>query len=115
MAAGDGQADLNKAATVTLDASGNGTVSLGPDQGPANWHVDGVILQTTRPGVAPIPRAQVWQNSATPQNSQGLTYDGSFSQGPCDISLSRGEQLICTWTGGKAGDVASITVTGKKW
>jgi hypothetical protein len=115
MAADGQQADLSKAASVTLDANGNGTATLGPDNGPANWRIDGVILQTTRPGVAPIPRAQVYTNNPIPQNSEGLTYDGSFAQGPCDIGLSRGEQLIVVWTGGKPGDVATVTVTGKKW
>ena len=103
--------------SVTLNASGAGTVTLGPDSaaGPANWRVDGVILQTTRPGVAPIPKAQVYLDSPTPDNSQGLSYDGSYAQGRCDLIVSRGQSLICQWTGGQAGDVATMTLTGEKW
>lgn len=102
---------------VTLNASGAGTVSVGPDQsrGPANWRVTGVILQTTRPGVAPIPRAQVYLDDQVPAQSQGLSYDGSFAQGSCDIPLGRGQKLICAWSGGQSGDVATMTLTGEKW
>lgn len=103
--------------SVTLNASGAGTITLGPDsgRGPATWHVDGVIIQTTRPGTAPIPRAQVYLNEATADNSQGLSYDGSFAQGSCDLTLARGEVLICVWAGGQSGDVATMTITGEKW
>lgn len=107
-------AQLNKAASVTLDANGNGMATLGPDQGPPNWRIDGVILQTNRPGVAPIPRAVVYSTGTGAQNTEGLTYDGSFDQGAADITLTRGQQLIVTWTGGKPGDIATVTVTGEK-
>lgn len=109
--------NLNTGATVTLDGSGGGRVELGPDtgRGPATWRVDGVILQTDRPGQAPIPRAQVYLDSEDPASSQGLSYDGSFAQGRCDIELTRGQKLVCVWAGGQAGDRASMTVTGEKW
>ena len=108
---------LQASGSVTLNASGGGTLSLGPDgsRGPANWRVNGVILQTSRPGVAPIPRAQVYLDDAVAAQSQGLSYDGSFAQGACDIVMVRGQKLICTWTGGQSGDVASMTLTGEKW
>jgi hypothetical protein len=94
-----------------------GTVTLGPEfsPGPANWRIDGVIIQTNRPGVAPIPRAQVYLDLIAPANSQGITYDGSFSQGSCDINLSRGGRLLVQWIGGTVGDLASVTITGEKW
>jgi hypothetical protein len=108
---------LNTGGSVRLDATGSGRLELGPDssRGPAHWRVDGVILQTNRPGKAPIPRAQVYLDEAQPTNSQGLTYDGSFAQGRCDLVLGRGQKLVCVWTGGLSGDTASMTITGEKW
>lgn len=108
---------LNASGSVVLDSAGAGMVALGPSSsaGPANWNVDGVILQTDRPGVAPIPRAQVFLDQTNPSGSQGLTYDGSFNQGTVDLTLGRGSQLIAVWSGGLAGDTASMTVTGTKW
>lgn len=108
---------LNAGKVVTLNAAGGGTIELGPDagRGPANWRVDGVILQTSRPGVAPIPRAVVYLDDPVAANTQGLSYDGSFAQGSCDITLTRGQKLVCVWAGGQSGDVASLTLTGEKW
>lgn len=101
--------------TVTLDASGAGRITVGPDvKGPPEWHVTGVIIQTNRPGAAPIPRAAVYRDTQDANGVQGLTYDGSFASGSCDLTLVRGQVLICQWTGGQAGDQASFTISGEK-
>jgi hypothetical protein len=111
------RSNLNLGKTVALNASGAGTVTLGPDtgRGPANWHVTGVIVQTNRPGLAPVPRVVVYLNDQSASGTQGLSYDGSFAQGACDLNLARGQQLMCVWSGGQSGDLASFTVTGEKW
>jgi len=108
---------LNVSRSIVLDAAGNGTATLAPEDfpGPANWHVDGVIIQTNRPGQAPIPRVQVYMDTVSPANSQGLSYDGSFSQGAADLNLSRGNTLLAVWAAGGPGDIASMTITGEKW
>lgn len=108
---------LNIGTTITLDASGGGTATLGPDssRGPATWRVSGVILQTSRPGLAPVPRAVVYLDQQSASGTQGLSYDGSFAQGSCDLTLTRGQKIICVWSGGLAGDQASLTLTGEKW
>lgn len=107
---------LNAGTIVTLNASGAGTASIGPDsaRGPAVWLIDGVILTNGRPGQAPIPRVQVYIDTVSPANRQGLSYDGSFAQGKCDIRLTRGQQIIAVWASGQSGDVCEFTVTGWK-
>jgi hypothetical protein len=107
--------NLTEGSSSTLDSSGAGQVTLGPDAGPANWHVTGLIVQTNRPGQAPIPRVQLYLNEVDPSNSLGLNYDGSFAQASGDQQLSRGQRLIAVWSGGQAGDVATLTVNGEKW
>lgn len=108
---------LNAAKTTTLDGSGGGRVTLGPDgvKGPANWQVSGVILKTDRPGEAPVPRAEVYIDRVSPECLQGITYDGSFATGRCDFGIARGQTVIVVWAGGQAGDEASVTITGEKW
>lgn len=108
---------LSAGRVIDLDGSGNGTARLGPDavRGPANWHVDGVILTTSRPGEAPIPRAEVYIDRVAPETRQGITYDGSFANGTADFTVARGQTIIVVWTGGQSGDTASVTVTGRKW
>jgi hypothetical protein len=114
----ENRASLNASASVTLDASGNGQCQLGPQDsaGPSYWQVDTAIVQTTRPGVAPIPTIQLYVDTVTPANSQGLDYDGSFNTAVgTNVVVRRGSHLIAVWTGGAAGDVATLTVTGIKW
>ena len=108
---------LHAAGSVMLDGIGAGQIALGPGSsaGPPIWHVTGVIVQTDRPGTAPIPRIQFYRDEVIPENSLGLSYDGSFGQGSADETLTRGQLLIASWTGGQAGDRATFVVTGEKW
>lgn len=110
------EAPLNAAATVTLNASGTGTAELGPaTQGPPYWTLDTVLLTTTRPGQAPVPRAMLYLDVVSPGNLQGITYDASFGQASADgLRLGRGQKLIAVFTGGQSGDIASLTVVGTK-
>jgi hypothetical protein len=45
----------------------------------------------------------------------GLCYDGSFSVATGDQMLSRGSHIIAVWSGGQAGDRATLTANGEKW
>jgi hypothetical protein len=114
----DTRQPLKASNRVTLDASGNGTIRIGPadaGSGPANWNVTGVIGRTNRPGSAPVPRFEVYLDREDESGLEGVTYDGSFAQGACDITMTRGQQIIAKWFAGKAGDIASITLSGWKW
>lgn len=112
----DGRMDLSEGKRVTLDAAGFGRIEIGPEsKGAQNWRVTTVILKTSRPGNAPIPRCELWLDQQTEATQKGLTYDGSFKSGSCDFGMSRGQTLIAEWSGGQQGDIAMITVTGDKW
>ncbi len=103
---------LNTSARVTLDASGDGRLELGPDQGPPYWNVTKLVVMTDRPGLAPVPQASVYLDA---EDSNGLvdsTYDGSKDSTDVDIDLQRGQHLIAVWSGGQAGDTATLSVTG---
>lgn len=101
--------------SVVLDATGAGEIALGPDAGPVFWRVTSVITQTDRPGQAPVPRVQLYLDVVDPSNALGLSYDGSFGQAVGDQTLQRGQRIIAVWTGGQAGDRATMTVNGEKW
>lgn len=108
--------NLTKGVSVALDATGAGQVSLGPDApGPANWRVTGIVVQTNRPGKAPIPRVQIYLNEVDPTNSIGVSFNGSFQPFGGEQTLSRGQHIIVAWTGGQSGDLATATVNGEKW
>lgn len=107
--------NLTHGRSVTLDAAGGGQVELEPTSSPPNWHVTGGVVQTNRPGQAPIPRVQLYLNTVDPTNSQGVGFDGSFGPFVGDLTLTRGQKLIAVWTGGQAGDTATFTVNGEMW
>lgn len=110
--------DLSVSGSTVLASVGGvvtGNVTLGPgrnnDRGPATWHVTGVIVQSSRPGVGPIPRVLVVDEVGA---SQGVSYDGSFDSGRADHNMIRGQFLSATWTGGLVGDVVTMTLSGTK-
>jgi len=105
---------LNKGITVQLDANGNGTVSLGPTVGPPRWLVTKVSVRTSRPGVPPIPRFQLYLNSQDQDGEQDSSYDGSFDDSDVNVTVFKGGSLIGVWTGGQAGDVATMSLYGQQ-
>lgn len=96
--------------SVVLDASGGGRITLGPDKGPPYWRITEVTVETDRPGQAPVPAFQLYKDGLR----KGTTYDGSRNESDTRIELTRGQHLEAVWTGGQAGDTATITVSGYK-
>lgn len=105
---------LNTSRSVTLDASGNGRLELGPDTvaGPPYWNVTRVVVRTDRPGQAPVPILSLYLDTEDANGLQDVTYDGSRDATDVDLDLTRGQHLIAVWTGGQAGDVATLSVSG---
>lgn len=103
---------LNASDDTTLDANGQGRVELGPDTGPPYWNVTKYVVTTNRPGLAPVPQCSVYVDSEDSRGLQDTTYDGSKDASEADIDLQRGQHLIAVWTGGQAGDKATLSVTG---
>ena len=109
-----GRQILNQGKTVTFDASGNGRLELGPDQGPPYWRVTAVFIKTSRPGQAPIPAFDFYLDAEDANGWQGTAYDGSRNESDVNIELTRGQHLIAVWEGGQPGDVATFSVSGYK-
>ena len=105
---------LNRSADTILGADGSGRVELGPDTGPPYWTVTKYLVKTDRPGQAPVPQCSVYLDSEDSEHEQDSTYDGSKDATEADIDLSRGQHLIAVWTGGQAGDTATLSVSGWK-
>lgn len=107
-----GRQALNVSDDTTLNAAGAGRVELGPDRGAPYWNVTKMMVSTSRPGQAPIPRCVVYLDEESSRGKQGSTYDGSDDESDCDIDVARGQHLIAVWTGGQAGDTATLSLTG---
>jgi hypothetical protein len=105
---------LNTGASVTLNASGAGTVTLGPNTGPPVWRVTKITVSTSRIGQPPVPNCTIYLGPATPNNQVANTYDGSFDESAEDILVTRGQVLTAVWAGGQSGDVATLSVYGER-
>jgi hypothetical protein len=108
--------NLNVSASVVLNASGGGQVAIGPQNTPGtqSWNVSGILVKTSRPGVAPIPACDVYLDSVDPGSIVATMYDGSRNQGPGDQILVQGQRLIAVWAGGQSGDVATLVLSGTR-
>jgi hypothetical protein len=110
-----GRQNLTKGLTKALDASGGATIELGPTTGPVHWQVTSLVTQTNRVNQAPIPRVSVYLDTVAPENVLCVSPNGSFGQANGNQELSRGSKLVAVWTGGQAGDLATLTVNGEMW
>jgi len=105
---------LSRAGTVTLDGSGTGRVRLGPSVGPPTWQVTRVAVRTSRPGTPPVPRFTLYLDTEDGTGLIDQTYDGSADTTDLSVRVFKGGQLIGVWTGGQAGDVATMSVYGEQ-
>lgn len=102
---------LMKAGNTFLDASGNGTVTLGPGAAGERWVVKSVVVQTSTATL--IPQAQIYNGPSSPSNIIATTYTGSNDTASGgDIALGLGQFITVTWTDGDPGAVAYATVYG---
>lgn len=109
---------LNESVPVTLDASGNGTARIGPDEPAAIWrptlvHVDvntavSEASATIYAGQAPVQRYFV---DATMTASSGDSSDRITGK---VISRTQLPYIWAVFTGGDPGAAAVLNVTGTK-
>lgn len=107
---------LNESDNVTLDGSGNGTTSLGPNVG-EEWTVSNVAIRTSTATVsaAAVPSCEVFVGAAP--LSQFLV-DGTFSgnlnstDAAASSSLTAGNKVWAKWSNGDPGSVATLSING---
>lgn len=106
---------LSASASVVLDSEGNGQAQLGPTLPGTSWQVGTIAVSVTTNvneaqcnvylGLQPIPASLI---GATSTGSTGDSDDlGGQNVWP-------GQQIIATWTGGDAGQTATISVFGSQ-
>jgi hypothetical protein len=98
-----------KTGQVTLNAQGAGTVTLSPGIYGVTWHITQASVRTIQAVVTKEAKAQL---ESFPYSLPG-TYSGSSGDtAALDLTLSASQQISCTWSGGDAGAVATLTVSG---
>ncbi len=108
-----GVLQLDEQASVTLDASGNGTVSMQPDAF-RTWNVTSINVRTSQ-GVTqtPVPQCTVYLGDRTPGQIISQTWMGNrATAGGSPILVQPSQLLIVEWTNGVAGSVATVSLYG---
>lgn len=107
---------LNEANNVTLDGSGNGTTSLGPNVG-EEWTVSNVAIRTSTATVstAPVPSCDIFVGAAPIVQ---FLVDGTFSgnlnstDAAAASPLTAGQKVWAKWSNGDPGSVATLSING---
>lgn len=109
------QVTLTETVTVTLDGSGNGTVSTGPTGPNETWLPSNVsVICSTNVAEA---TCKVYAGpAASPQWFKDITVDGSTGDATdrCNIPIPKGWFVWAVWTGGDAGATATLNVDYSK-
>lgn len=110
----DARYEAHRTDKATLDANGNGTITLYPEPRWEQWTVDYVRVRTNQPpGTTPVPQADWWLNDpSVVDNHQGGTRDGDLDTGRGRVLLEPDDTLVITFTGGRPGDIAYATAWG---
>jgi hypothetical protein len=98
--------DENK--SVVLNASGAGSVRLGPYSLAQRWHITGASVKVS--SNTSEPAANLYKGSRG--SFLAGTYTGSNDSTDLDVILDNGV-ILCEWTGGDAGATATLYLRGE--
>lgn len=102
---------LDTAATVVLDANGNGSVQIGPTKPFENWRVTNLAVSVSTNAIEPT--AKVYKGPSSARNLIAGTYTGSNDSTTLDTDLRTGEVITVEWTNGDPGSIATVSISGK--
>lgn len=110
----DWQGELHTGGQVTLDATGSGTVIVGPDNGSQRWEVREIIAWSTlSPGQRPATVAEVLViNESRGRGIVGHKQTSLAIHGP--ILVGPADYLTVKFTGGLAGITVFCKIEGTK-
>jgi hypothetical protein len=102
---------LNAAGSVTLDASGDGQVSLGPSIPGVLWTVTTVGCFTST--AVNTPTFYIYYGNAAAFNFIAASYTGNLdSDSDISLTLYTGQTLLGVWAGGDSGAQATMSIFG---
>jgi hypothetical protein len=106
-------------ASVTLDGSGNGRVTIGPTRVREHWQLGYAAVSVTFPAGQGFPTKDAQCNlyigaGASAGHLVSATATGSSGDtcGLGGMDIQSGTVIIAVWTGGDAGQVATLSLGG---
>ena|ERR1700761_4645047 len=102
---------LDQYGSVTLDANGQGTVTLGPAKPNERWEIQSVAVSVSSNTNEPM--AKCYRDIVSQTALIGGTYSGSFDYDSAfNYTVFPGRKLVVQWTGGDIGATASVRISG---
>lgn len=105
---------LRDSRVVTLNGSGEGSVTFGPSRPNTRWIINRYSVRVSSNTAEPT--AIVYRGTINPGSQISGTYSGSNDTDSevSDNPLFPGEFYTCHWTGGDAGATATISFSGEE-
>lgn len=103
---------LDEQGTVTLDASGNGMVTLAPESF-RTWQVTTINVRTSQ-GITqvPVPQCTVYLGSIGDGQIIAQTWMGNRATATGNTLVQPSQPLIIQWTNGVPASVATVSLYG---
>lgn len=108
---------LNSNGFVILDASGNGTVKLGPASAREVWNPQSVHVQVAGPVTNEASCYIYVGDSPTQGNFRDASQSGSTGDSSDRVSadtIKCGQYIWAVWSGGDVGRQATLLITGSR-
>ena len=93
-----------------LNASGNGSISLGPSWNGEEWDVTSSSINNSDSST--LPQIKLAYNGGSVQIDASKL--GGFNTSGIPYNLKAGQFVTATWTGGVANSFVSLSLTGTK-
>lgn len=107
---------LQETRSVTLDASGNGTIFLSPGTARERWLITLINVSCTQTTASIVPQMLMFRSSPVAVNRLGGTYNAVGDTNSSDqILLNMNEPIYFVFSGGELGDVATIRIEGSRY
>ena len=110
MSGGGYSLPLNENVQIAMNASGNATLTIGPQNVYQVWQISGISVSTSTANS--VASCSVYQGSGPNGQFLGGTYNASQNSGSFGITLYPGQTICAVFTGGDPGSVATMAVIG---
>lgn len=103
---------LDESNQATVNSAGTATVTI-PVPRDQDWTLKRyTVLTNQSAALTTMPIATMYRGSVADGNAFDSTYTGARDSGDCDILFPGGDRIVCQWTGGIAGTIATLSING---
>lgn len=104
---------IRRRLSVTLDSSGNGSVTFIVRHANQRWIITYIGVSTNQsPSTAPYPTATVYEGPQQAGMADGATWTGNQDTFTGRFVMDAGTDLTVAFTGGIVGSVATVVIEG---